>query len=78
MAKTELYTVSFMRHYLRRSVLDEALATFERTIKLEPKHIAAYYQLGLLYARKGEKEKSEQMFKMQNQLNADIHKGYHL
>jgi len=63
------------RILLRQGNLDEALATFERTIRLEPKHIAAYYQLGLLYGRKGEKEKSEQMFKIQNQLNADIHKG---
>ena len=63
------------RILVRQGKLDEALATFERTIKLEPRHIAAYYQLGLLYARNGEKEKSEQMFKIQNQLNADIHKG---
>jgi len=63
------------RILVRQGKLDEAVATFQKTVKLEPKHIAAYYQLGLLYARKGEQANSEQMFKIQNQLNADIHKG---
>ena len=63
------------RILLRQGKVDEALATFQKTVQLEPKHIAAHYQLGLLYARKGEQEKSRQMFKIQDQLNADIHKG---
>jgi superkiller protein 3 len=63
------------RILLREGKLDEAFAEFERTIKLEPKHIGAYYQLGLLYTRKGETEKAKEMFKIQDQLNADIHKG---
>ena len=63
------------RILLREGKPDEAFAEFERTIQLEPKHIAAYYQLGLLYSHKGEAEKAKEMFKVQDQLNADIHKG---
>jgi tetratricopeptide (TPR) repeat protein len=63
------------RILLRQGKRAEALAAFQRTIKLEPKHIGALYQLGLLYGRKGEKDKAEEMFKLQDQLNADIHKG---
>jgi superkiller protein 3 len=63
------------RILLREGKVDEAIAEFERTIQLEPKHIGAYYQLGLLYTRKGEVEKAKEMFKIQDQLNADIHKG---
>jgi superkiller protein 3 len=63
------------RILVRQGKLDEALATFQKTIKLEPKHIGAYYQLGLLYARMGDQQKSQQMFRAQEQLNADIHKG---
>jgi tetratricopeptide (TPR) repeat protein len=63
------------RILLRQGMVDEALADFQKTIQIEPKHIGAYYQLGLLYGRKGEKEKAEEMFKHQEQLNADIHKG---
>jgi tetratricopeptide (TPR) repeat protein len=63
------------RILLRQGILDGALADFQKTIQLEPKHIGAYYQLGLLYGRKGENEKAEEMFKHQEQLNADIHKG---
>ena len=60
------------------SVLEEkekALGCFERAVKLEPKHLGAYYQLGLLYARNGEKEKSRDAMEMQRQLNAQMHKG---
>jgi tetratricopeptide (TPR) repeat protein len=63
------------RILLRQGELDGAIAEFEKTIQIEPKHIGAYYQLGLLYGRKGEKGKAEEMFKRQEQLNADIHKG---
>ncbi len=63
------------RILVRQGKTDDALIMFQKTVKLEPKHIAAYYQLGLLYSRKGEQEKSEEMFKIQNRLNADIHKG---
>ena len=38
-------------------------------------HLGAYYQLGLLYARNGEKEKSKDAMEMQRQLNAQLHKG---
>ena len=48
---------------------------FERAVKLGPKHLGAYYQLGLLYARNGEKEKSKDAMEMQRQLNAQLHKG---
>ena len=60
---------------LRLDKAAEARADFERTIRLEPKHIGAYYQLGLLYAHAGEKEKSEEMFKIHRQLDEDVHKG---
>ena len=52
-----------------------ALAEFERAVKLAPNHTGAYYQLGLLYRRKGEAEKAQEMFKIQDQINADLHKG---
>jgi tetratricopeptide (TPR) repeat protein len=60
---------------LRQDKAAEARADFERAIRLEPKHIGAYYQLGLLYAHAGEKEKSEEMFRIHRQLDEDVHKG---
>jgi tetratricopeptide (TPR) repeat protein len=60
---------------LRQGKHQEAIEAFEKTIKLEPNYIGAYYELGLLYAREGKKEKSAQMFKIQKELNAKVHKG---
>jgi Tfp pilus assembly protein PilF len=44
-------------------MLDGALADFQKTIKPEPKHNGAYYQLGPWYERKGEKEKAAELFR---------------
>ncbi len=61
--------------HLLQAEKEKALECFERAVKLDPKHLGAYYQTGLLYARNGEQEKSRDAMEMQRQLNAQMHKG---
>jgi Tfp pilus assembly protein PilF len=53
----------------------QALHELEQAVKLEPKHLGAYYQLGLLYGRSGQKEKSREAFRIQRQLTEQLHQG---
>ncbi|HTI50403.1 MAG TPA: multiheme c-type cytochrome [Planctomycetaceae bacterium] len=47
------------REAARRTLLEQAVEQFERTLALESENVAAHYNLQLLYAQLGQTEKSE-------------------
>jgi len=48
-----------------------ARGTLERAVQLNAKDLRAHYQLGLVYAKLGEKERAEQMFAIADQLRKE-------
>jgi tetratricopeptide (TPR) repeat protein len=54
---------------LRSGKKQEAFEDFKKVITLQPRHLAAHYQLALLYAQRGEPDKSKEMFRQWRELN---------
>jgi tetratricopeptide (TPR) repeat protein len=46
------------------NLLDEALAEFSQAAKLQPDFASSYYHLGLVYERKGLREKAVEQFEL--------------
>ena len=49
--------------YLEQNRLDEAIAEYERILRLNPNYPLAHYHLALAYERKGEREKAEATYR---------------
>ena len=50
--------------------VDEALATMERTIQLQPRNWRAYHTLGMLFDRKDDRERASEMYRQARELNS--------
>jgi Flp pilus assembly protein TadD len=50
--------------------VDEALATMERTIQLQPWNWRAYRTLGMLFDRKDDRERASEMYRQARELNS--------
>ena len=57
--------------YVEQKKYSLARATLERAVQLNAKDLRAHYQLGLVYAKLGEKERAEQMFAIADQLRKE-------
>jgi Flp pilus assembly protein TadD len=57
--------------YVEQKKYSLACATLERAVQLNAKDLRAHYQLGLVYAKLGEKERAEQMFAIADQLRKE-------
>jgi Tfp pilus assembly protein PilF len=49
--------------YFLNNKFDQAIVEFEKTIAMNPKNAEAYYNLGLIYQTKNNKEMAIEMFK---------------
>jgi tetratricopeptide (TPR) repeat protein len=54
--------------YAEQKNYAQARVTLERAVQLNAKDLRAHYQLGLVYAKLGEKERAQQMFAISDQL----------
>ena len=50
--------------------VEEALATMERTIQLQPRNWRAYHTLGMLFDRKDDRERASEMYRQARELNS--------
>ena len=50
--------------------IEEALATMERTIQLQPRNWRAYHTLGMLFDRKDDRERASEMYRQARELNS--------
>ena len=63
-------------HFFRGEALnrlgrvDEALATMERTIQLQPRNWRAYNTLRMLFDRKDDRERASEMYRQARELNS--------
>jgi tetratricopeptide (TPR) repeat protein len=55
----------------RKKEYQAARASLERAIALDPKNQVAHYQLGLVYARLGERDRSREMFAIAERLRSE-------
>jgi tetratricopeptide (TPR) repeat protein len=57
------WLVSRGNHYGDKGMLDKALKDFEEALRLQPDHLPAHVSRAMVYVKKGEKEKAEQLLK---------------
>ncbi len=57
--------------YVEQKKYSLARTTLERAVQLNAKDLRAHYQLGLVYAKLGEKERAQQMFAIADQLRKE-------
>ncbi len=55
------WLVSRGNHYGDKGMLDKALEDFEEALKLQPDHLSAHVSRAMVYAKKGDKKKAEQL-----------------
>ncbi|HYE66481.1 MAG TPA: tetratricopeptide repeat protein [Pyrinomonadaceae bacterium] len=60
--------------HLKQKNYEAARAELERAIALDPKDVTAHYQLGIVYARLGNKERSQSLFALTEKLRSEQQK----
>ena len=72
--RTAYYNMGYIQYqYLQ--LYDEALANFEKAVKVDPKYFQAVYMRGLCYEAKGDVEKAKREYSYAIQLNPDYGKA---
>ncbi len=59
--------------YAKRNDFPAARNELERAVELDPKNLTAHYQLSLVYARLGDKERSRAMSAIAERLRCEQH-----
>ena len=58
--------------HARKGIYDRAIADFNQTIQLDPEYVLAYYNRGLVYRSKGDRNNAIQDFKKVLELTENI------